>query len=1227
MARRVHVCVAFSLTLVAAVGCATSNADNEVEVGVALEALTASDCPAGYNIIQGTSAAETLTGTDGNDCIVAKAGNDTVFGRGGNDFLIGGDGNDTLYGEGGADTLHGEAGTDRLEGGDGNDLLYGGLNVDNLYGQNDDDQLYGDAAGDTLEGGAGQDFLRGGDGDDTLRGGDGDDHVQGEAGIDMLYGDAGDDVIYGGPQADKCWGGAGDDAIHGGDANDNLYGEDGDDALIGGAGNNTSDGGPGTDACTGVNCEKPALTTNGCTQASQCNSGQHCIADFGLCLSCVSDQDGDGTCDSHDGCPVDAIKTAPGVCGCATSDVDSDSDGTPNCNDACPNDAGKIAAGVCGCGVSDVDSDSDGTPNCNDACPNDANKIAAGACGCGISDTDSDADGTPNCNDGCPNDANKVAAGLCGCGVSDIDSDADGTPNCNDACPSDAAKINPGSCGCGVSDADSDSDGTPDCQDACPADSNKTSAGECGCGTSEVDSDWDSVPDCHDVCAGWSDLDDQNSNGTPDGCEAPTNCTASSYGNHTHTGDVLLTSAADIAALSGISCITGSLVVGYAIDSLVGLEGLTGVAGSVVISFNTTLTHLDGLDGLKNIGENLSITSNAALTDVIALSLLTHVGGRVQIGFNATLQGLEGLDALSDVDIALFISDNPALSNLNGLSALQHLGQYALNESRLVIANNPLLPQCWVWSLQQQTGVLCGQGWGPDCSGNSAAGSCGTLPADFSCVQGARGPGVYDGSLFIDSADELASLASLSCVTGGLYLNYLPTTDVAPLAQLRSIGGVFSVFASSSLTSLHGLENLRDVGWSIAITANSELASLAALSGVNSVGAQNSQPDPNKLNIINNNKLPACYVWQIAQQLGLACGTTAAMCNGNHGQGSCGSLPPDFACVPGATGPGVYDGDIFLSYSSLAQDFGGVTCVTGGIYLYAVSDTTLSALSTLQMIGGHLSITSSPSLTSLAGLANLRSVGGILGIHDNDALTDLAPLSQLTSIGMRAGLPPEIIKLQITDNDALPACWVWAIEQQTGIDCGGTGPQGSATCAGNHGQGSCGSLPPDFACVPGATGPGVYRGNIFVGYTNASLADFGGLNCVTGTLSITGTALTAFDELVNLTLVGGSLFIADNSQLAHLSGLGQLQSVGQRLIVMNNSVLEDLAALSSLTSLGEQIDPATNTNPLWISNNPLLPACWPTAIELQTATVCGMSDGMGGLAPCQGNDGAGSCDL
>ena len=82
--------------------------------------------------------------------------------------------------------------------------------------------------------------------------------------------------------------------------------------------------------------------------------------------SCSSDSDSDSVVDCTDGCPTDAAKTAPGICGCGLVDVDSDSDGTYDCNDACPSDAAKTAVGSCGCGAVDTDANGNGVADCSD---------------------------------------------------------------------------------------------------------------------------------------------------------------------------------------------------------------------------------------------------------------------------------------------------------------------------------------------------------------------------------------------------------------------------------------------------------------------------------------------------------------------------------------------------------------------------------------------------------------------------------------------------------------------------------------------------------------------------------------------------------------------------------------------------------------------------------------------------------------------------------------------
>src|SRR5262245_56254563 len=89
-----------------AVACATQV--GPPDVGVSSQSRSVSDCPAGYNLIQGNSSNNTLIGTAGNDCILGLGGNDVIWGRGGNDYIAGGNGDDQIHGEGGADQLFGE---------------------------------------------------------------------------------------------------------------------------------------------------------------------------------------------------------------------------------------------------------------------------------------------------------------------------------------------------------------------------------------------------------------------------------------------------------------------------------------------------------------------------------------------------------------------------------------------------------------------------------------------------------------------------------------------------------------------------------------------------------------------------------------------------------------------------------------------------------------------------------------------------------------------------------------------------------------------------------------------------------------------------------------------------------------------------------------------------------------------------------------------------------------
>jgi hypothetical protein len=150
-------------------------------------------CPAGTNVILGTSNNDTLTGGTGRDCILGRGGQDTINGNGGNDIISGGDGDDIISGGAGDDMIFAGTGQDIVHGDTGNDFITGG---------DGDDQCYGGDGNDVVLGGQGQDRLFGENGLDTLAGEAGDDQLDGGNDNDLLIGGGLHDVCVGGPGTD-----------------------------------------------------------------------------------------------------------------------------------------------------------------------------------------------------------------------------------------------------------------------------------------------------------------------------------------------------------------------------------------------------------------------------------------------------------------------------------------------------------------------------------------------------------------------------------------------------------------------------------------------------------------------------------------------------------------------------------------------------------------------------------------------------------------------------------------------------------------------------------------------------------------------------------------------------------------------------------------------------------------------------------------------------------------
>jgi hypothetical protein len=343
--------------------------------------------------------------------------------------------------------------------------------------------------------------------------------------------------------------------------------------------------------------------------------------------------------------------------------------------------------------------------------------------------------------------------------------------------------------------------------------------------------------------------------------------------------------------------------------------------------------------------------------------------------------------------------------------------------------------------------------------------------------------------------------------------------------------------------------------------------------------------------------------------------------------GTCGGLPQSFVCEPGATGPGVYDGELSAhGRQALAQltDACGVCCVTGSVTLYDTDLTDLSVLSSLQMIGGSLYIVDNDALANVAGLAALERVGGSISIERNNALKNLLDLTALRAIGPVV-LPP-YNTLRIAHNASLPGCWSWLIAGQVATECIREDyGYSSSTCADNTGAGSCGELPAGFVCEAGATGPGVYDFYVAAWGPGAAekLDDLGGVTCITGGLTIHQTDLMDLSMFASLELLGNGLNIVENESLQSVDGLAALERIGGSIRIEDNDALQNLAGLTSLREMGPTRVPGGNM--LQITGNASLPGCWGSVIAAQVGTQC-TRDG-DNFTVCADNDGTGSCAL
>lgn len=225
--------------------------------------------------------------------------------------------------------------------------------------------------------------------------------------------------------------------------------------------------------------------------------------------------------------------------------------------------------------------------------------------------------------------------------------------------------------------------------------------------------------------------------------------------------------------------------------------GCTEIEGDVWIGsspLNDSITNLNGLIVLTQIGGNCFVVQNENLVNLNGLDSLTSIGGSLSIQKNSGLISLSGLENLETIGKDLFIWLNPLISNINGLESLQSIGE------ELHISS--------IDSLVNLSGL----------DNLTYIGETIVIKGNHSLV----------------SISELGNISSLIDYLRIEYNYSLPS--LSGLENLIFVEQVVSISDNASLTSLNGLQNLEYVGSTLEINNNDSLTSLNGLDNLESIG-------------------------------------------------------------------------------------------------------------------------------------------------------------------------------------------------------------------------------------------------------------------------------------------------------------------------------------------------------------------------------------------------------
>lgn len=143
-----------------------------------------------------------------------------------------------------------------------------------------------------------------------------------------------------------------------------------------------------------------------------------------------------------------------------------------------------------------------------------------------------------------------------------------------------------------------------------------------------------------------------------------------------------LTNIENLQGLEDIQNLSSSLSISsnYVLESFDGLQNLETIVGQFAIAFNSQIIDFTGFNSLNSVGNSsnwgMHIASNNNLVSLVGLENLTEIHGSLRIDWNDALESLNGLQNLDSVYGWIGILDNDVLETLEGIDSLGYFEDY-----------------------------------------------------------------------------------------------------------------------------------------------------------------------------------------------------------------------------------------------------------------------------------------------------------------------------------------------------------------------------------------------------------------------------------------------------------------------------------------------------------------------------------------------------------------------